>query len=342
MMPRDPITTSQSSESLFLSLKPALRPRPTPCDRREVWIQGSILSTSQRALLPERKLAPEQVQAQDLARALIQSHNARHVAQQALEFVRDLCAVEIATEEDYLIIPVRALRSIEIPHGYGVKGGAAREELVVAFGLRERREPRDIDLVRRGHHRLPADEEVARKIMAKDFQLGARVELIRALGGYLNSRDLTINEVVLIDEILYSSLLGVLDTLGQTIRPSRYRGGTLHRRPSLHGQSLLKMIRLYAEGACNGENWSIIGIPEEVTFREFDLAVHLNKAFQSGVDVADRFLHTCELLSLLPANASRVSNALLELEHLRHGERGLFPDVPLDMWHQIKELSSQE
>lgn len=333
---------SQSSESLFLSFKPALRPQPNLCDRREVWIQGSILSTSQRALLPERKLSPEQAHAQDLAKALIQSHNARHIAQQALEFVRDLCAIEVATEEDYLIIPVRALRSIEIPHGYGIKGGAAREELVVTLGLRERREPRDIDLVRRGHHRLPADDEIARKIMARDFELGARVELIRALDGYLNSRDLTINEVVLIDDILYSSLLGVLDTLGQTIRPSRYRGGTLHRKPSLHGQSLLKMIRLYAEGACNHENWSIIGIPEEVTFREFDLAVHLNKAFQSGIDVADRFLHTCELLSLLPATGSRVLNALQELEHLRHGERGLFPDVPLDMWHHIKGLSSQE
>ncbi len=307
-----------------------------------MWIHGSILSTAQRTLLPERGLSPEQGQAQDLARMLIQSHNARHIVQQALEFIRDLCSIEVATQEDYLVIPVRDSRPPEVPRGYGIKGGAAREALVSTLGLRARRAPRDIDLVRRGHYRLPEDDEVARRIMARDFELGAQVELIRSLDGYLNSRDLSINEVVCLDDLLYSSLLSILDTVGQIIRPSRYRGGTLHRQPSLHGQSLLKMIRLYAEGACNGENWSIIGIPEEVAFTEFDLAVHLNKSFQSGIEVADRFLHTCELLSLIPPSNDRVLNALQELEHLRHGERGLFPDIPSTMWQQVQDLPPEE
>jgi hypothetical protein len=222
-----------------------------------------------------------------------------------------------------------------MPDDYGTKGGAAREHLVAALGIRKARPPRDVDIVRRGSYRTSTDEEVATALMGRDAELGARVELIRDINGYLHSRDLTINEVVSFRDTIYASLISVLDTYGQIIRPSRYRGGTLHRKPSLFGQSLLKMIRLYAEGLVQEENWSITGIPEEVTFTEFDLAIHLNKSFQRGFEVADTFLHTCELLSLLPATNNRVLNALEELEHFRHGERGLFPDVPLDLWATI-------
>lgn len=302
-----------------------------------MWIQGSTLSISQRTLLPERPILPIQTAAQELATKVIQSYSARHVVQEALEFAREHSPVELTLVDEHLFfsLPAAPLRSAHIPLGYGVKGGAARESLVYALNLREPRQPRDIDLVRRGTHRHPEDEKVARHFMGRDFELGARVELIRNLEGYLASRDLTINEVAAFDNTVHASLLCVLDTIGQTIRPSRYRGGTLHRKPSLYGQSLLKMARLFAEGACSDENWTITGIPEEVAFSEFDLAVHLNKAFQRGSLVADKFLHTCEILSLIAASDNRVRNALAELEHLRHGERGLFPDIPLEAWQEV-------
>jgi hypothetical protein len=95
------------------------------------------------------------------------------------------------------------------------------------------------------------------------------------------------------------------------------------------------MARLYAEGSVLGENWSITGIPEEVSFSEFDLAIHLNKGFQRGEAVAERFLHTLEILSLLPATENRIDRALRELEHLRHGERGLFPDISPLRWERV-------
>lgn len=302
-----------------------------------MWIQGSTLSISQRTLLPERRLSDIQAKAQELATRLIQSYSARHIVEEAWQFIQEHSPVETAVVDEHLLLrPTTApLSSLGIPAGYGVKGGAAREALVSALNLRTLRQPRDLDLVRRGSHRLPEDDKVARQFMGRDFELGARVELIRTLDGYLTSRDLTINEVVSIDCSVHASLLCVLDTIGQTIRPSRYRGGTLHRKPSLHGQSLLKMSRLFAEGACSGENWTITGIPEEVSFSEFDLAVHLNKAFQRGRPVADKFLHTCEILSLIVASDDRVRNALEELEHMRHGERGLFPDIPSEEWLTI-------
>jgi hypothetical protein len=52
-------------------------------------------------------------------------------------------------------------------------------------------------------------------------------------------------------------------------------------------------------------------------------------------NVGDDILHALEVLSLLSATENRVDRALRELEHLRHGEKGLFPDVPATHWESI-------
>jgi hypothetical protein len=304
-----------------------------------MWIQGSTLSISQRSLSPERTLSSRQAQAQALANQLIQRYGSRRSVEEARAFIEENAPHTTTSDDDVLALPLppSILPSFGIPVGYGAKGGAAREALIATLSMREPHQPRDIDLVRRGSYRIPADDEVARTLMGRDYELGARVELIRSLTGYLRSRDVSINEVTAIDGTVYTSLLCALDTIGHVLRPSRYRSGTLHKRPSLLGTSLLKMVRLYAEGFVLGENWSITGIPEEVSFSEFDLAVHLNKAFQRGESVAERFLHTLEILSLLPSTENRIGNALRELEHLRHGEKGLFPDVPAMQWQKALE-----
>ena len=306
-----------------------------------MWITGSTLSISQRSLLPEHPPTERQLRAQDLARRLIQSYSARHAVQEALSFIREESHVAASLEGDVVqfVLAQDPLEHLGIPAGYGSKGGAARSALSAALGCQSSREPRDIDIVRRGRHHTPADEDVARRLMPRDFSHGARVELIRDLSGYLSTRDLTINEAVAEGRTVSATLLCALDTIGQVLRPSRYRGGTLHRKPSLHGQSLLKMARLYAEGACANESWRIEGVPEEASFSEFDMATHLNKAFQRGRPIAERFLHTCSILSLLVASADPVTEMLAELEHLRHGERGLFPDVPEDEWRAVAARS---
>lgn len=297
-------------------------------------ILGSTLSISQRSLLPEHPPSAEQGEAQRLSHLLIQNYSARHAVAEALSFVQQRAPCQLSEDLSHVVFSLSTdpLSQFQVPAEYGVKGGVAREALAAALRLRPPREPRDIDLVRKGRHRVPDDEEIARRLMPRDFLHGARVELIRDMSAYLSSRDLTINELAVIDDRLSASLVCVLDTIGGVLRPSRYRGGTLHKKPSVGGQSLLKMVRLYAEGACAGESWTLMGIPDQVAFSEFDLAVHLNKSFQRGRAVAERFLHTCTLLSLIAACPNLVSETLEELGHLRHGERGLFPDVPASEW----------
>jgi len=300
-----------------------------------MWIQGSTLSISQRSLASAEPASPDQAHAQELAHRLIQGHSSRASVADALAFLGSRMVLKAAQGEEWVTVqvPQAARLAIGLPHGYGVKGGAAREALSAILRRSTARQPRDIDVVRRGSHLLPADEEVARRFMAKDFGHGARVEIIRDTSRYLTTRDLTINELACFGDEITASILCLLDTVGQVVRPSRYRGGSLHRKPSLHGQSLLKMVRLYAEGVTAGESWTIQGIPEEVVFSDFDFAVHLNKAFQRGRPVAERFLATCEVLCLIGASENPIREALDQLEPLRHGERGLFPDVPPDEWN---------
>lgn len=291
----------------------------------------STLTLTERTLTATATVPPLTAKAREVAHLFISDRGGRRAIDAATSFLRNDANVDVRVENGHALLEGPP-PSIAIPGDYGLKGGAAREHLIGALGIRDTRPPRDVDLIRRGRFARPEDDAYARTFMTRDYLHGARVELVRDLNRYLSSRDLTINEVASFDTTLSVSLLGLLDTFGHVLRPSYYRGGTLHKRPSLDGRILLKMIRLYAEGVCADEGWTVVGIPEETSLSEFDLAIHLNKAFQRGRDVAERFLESCALLSVIPAREDLLKKTLGDLEHLRHGERGLLPDVPAIEW----------
>lgn len=218
------------------------------------------------------------------------------------------------------------------PSPYGLKGGAARERVVSALGVRAPRPPRDIDVIRRGSFAIASDDAISARFMPRDYLHGSRVELIRDTKRYLATRDITLNEVGVFGTIAFTSAIAALDTVGHVIRPSYYRGGSIHRKPTLDGRVLLKMVRLAAEAEVFGDPFLLVGIPDEVSFSHFDLAIHLNKAFQRNTQVADTFVSTLITLAALPATAAPLTDLLEELEHLSHGERGLLPDVPAEYW----------
>jgi len=293
----------------------------------------SQLTLTQRSLNETLMIAPLAKRAREVAAAYIADRGGARGWDEFRSFISD--TIKASWREDSRHIILTAPCPTPTPHPYGLKGGAAREHLISALGIREARAPRDIDLIRRGKHGVADDERMARDFMARDYQHGARVELVADITRYLSTRDLTINEVASFGEQLYASPLAILDSLGSVARPSSYRSGTLHRAPSLDGRVLLKMLRLYAEGTCVGEGWRVMGIPEQVSFSDHDLAIHLNKAFQRGESVARSFLEACETVNLLPARGDALLTVLDEIGHLRHGEKGLLPDVPNDVWAQL-------
>ncbi len=286
----------------------------------------SSLTITQRTLNEVHSVTPLALQAREVATFFIADRGGVRGWEAFLSFLSDKLRITWKRDAQHIILSAHC--PTPVPNPYGLKGGAAREHLISALGLREARRPRDIDLIRKGSHALADDEKIAREFMNRDYRHGARVELVRNMTRHLSTRDLTINETASFQSQLFASPLAILDSVACIARPSSYRTGTLHRAPSLDGRVVLKMLRLYAEGSSAGEAWRVVGIPEHVTFSEGDLAIHLNKAFQRGDVVARAFLEACQAISLLPANSDPLKATLAELAHLRLGDNGLLPDVP--------------
>lgn len=291
----------------------------------------STLSIRQRSL-QGTVVAPRVVEdARMLATDLIKGSGSRHTIQQAQTFIQDILGMKTPLTEGYLTVAldVVAHRShAPLPEPYGFKGGAAREIFSAQAHNRQARPPRDLDLIRRGTFPVPTDREVARTFMPHDYQHGARVELIRSMPRYLSTRDITANEIAMFGATVSLSILGALDTIGHLLRPTRYRGGSIHRQPFLDGRVFLKMVRLYAEAEHHGDPVQLVGIPDEVSFSDFDLALQLDKAFQRNAEVARTFVEALVILGALPASSDPLATLLEELEPLRIGEQGLLPHAP--------------
>lgn len=296
----------------------------------------STLTISHRSLtlgtdLNGRGLGSDHLRARELAKLFIERHGARVVVDQIVEFINSRLDNPIKYLNGALEFSVSTLDTPDNPlppRPYGLKGGAARERLVEALRVRSPRPPRDLDLIRRGSFKVAGDDLVAKQYMPRDYAHGARVEIISDTDRYLRSRDLTINEVAIFDNSASCSILAALDSIGLIIRPSYYRGGSIHRQPSLDGRVLLKMARLAAEAARFGEPVMIVGIPDQVSFSDADLAIHLNKAFQRDEAVAAGFVSVLIQLGAIAASDQPLADLISDLSYLNYGEKGLLSDLP--------------
>jgi hypothetical protein len=289
------------------------------------------LSIRHRSLRSRAAPSDKQLMTREIASGLIIHHGAPRTVSRAEQHLGEAFGCEVVLNNGQLTFALSSntnKAAIDLSPPYGLKGGAARELFAALAHQRLVRPPRDIDLVRRGSFVIAADEVAAKSLMPHDYKHGARVELIRSMPKYLTSRDVTVNELAVFDDVATVSLLGALDTLGHTLRPSRYRGGSIHKLPSLDGRIFLKMVRLFAEAECHGDPVQLVGIPDQISFSEFDLALHLDKAFQRSIEVARRFVDTLVLLGALPASSDPLALALEELSYLRYGENGLLQHAP--------------
>lgn len=185
-----------------------------------------------------------------------------------------------------------------LPEGYGYKGGLARHALRLALEpsfAATIPAPRDVDLVRRFGASARHDEELLQRLNPDDYGRGAKIEEVREIKRYLDSRDLTVNEVITFGGVGVASPLCVLDTLGAVLRATRYRGGSMTRPPGISPLTVAKCLRLAAEEEVLGgsSDWIVIGVPYDQAVTSFALAVQLRKAFERGEGTARRYLELC-------------------------------------------------
>jgi hypothetical protein len=185
-----------------------------------------------------------------------------------------------------------------LPEGYGFKGGLARHALRLALepsSVATIPAPRDVDLVRRFGASARHDDELLKRLNPDDYERGAKIEEVREIKRYLDSRDLTVNEVITFGDVGVASPLCVLDTIGAVLRATRYRGGSMSRPPGLSALTVAKCLRLAAEeeilGGCS--DWIVIGVPNGQSVTSFAMAVQLRKAFERGEATARRYLELC-------------------------------------------------
>jgi hypothetical protein len=192
----------------------------------------------------------------------------------------------------------RLARVPRIPSGYGFKGGVARLALQTVLGRVTGNElARDFDLVRFGRIPSRMDRQVAERLMESDFRHGAGVELVESLDRYFSTRDLSVNEAILISGQVICTQQALVDTIHGKIRPTQHvkrSDGTLEPLVAM------KTLRFQAEALAKGRNSAIVGLTRPLECVPFALAVHLERALDSGNSVAEIFLQQCMAWEALP------------------------------------------
>ena len=174
-----------------------------------------------------------------------------------------------------------------LPFGYSFQGGVARKALQTALGFGSPA-VRDVDLVCFVGDRKEMSEALAKKYMFEDWlncRPRSRSTLIRCyktVQQFMQSRDLTINQVVLSDGVVFCTPQCLCDTIGGTIRATRD-----HRRKH-HG-------KLSAIIACKAVRFSVeLGMRldrfKHQKIQPFDVAVHFLRAMQRSDAIALQYL----------------------------------------------------
>lgn len=181
-----------------------------------------------------------------------------------------------------------------VPEGYGFKGGVARKVLARTLGQNAFTRPvRDIDLLRTAGTPGDEDDRLAQLYMPDDLTLGEfGIEVLHDAGAYMNSRELTVNQLVLVGDRLTVTHACLLDTLGLTLRVT---GAHLTRtRGYVHPGVALKALRFAANLSVGGGEPRVL--PFRVTPRrmkhgfDFYLALHLSRVFENGPRAAEAYL----------------------------------------------------
>jgi hypothetical protein len=213
-------------------------------------------------------------------------------------------AYEVSDREVILDVPEQDLAGYpDLPAGYGYKGGVVRKALARTLRLPiSTAAVRDIDLLRGlgvpGDH----DRELAERYMTEDLILGdAKVEAVNELMEYYVTREVTINQSLLLDGQIRITHLGFLDTLAGVIRVTR--GHLKQNFGRVHPIVTFKVLRFAANLLAEGREPIIP--PFRVNFRRrshpfaFFFALQLSRAYEYGPVVADHYVELCRQWNLL-------------------------------------------
>lgn len=189
-----------------------------------------------------------------------------------------------------------------LPAPYGFKGGAARFALRSALGLPNFVAPRDLDLVRLGASDELTDLHMSKTYMPDDFAYNGKngVEVINGVRSYLRTRDLSLNEVLLLGNRLHLTLQCLLDSITEVVRPaaSHYK----HHGAGMRGSVAAKALRFLAQRTAHGLQSEIVyfAINRDEQLRAFDVGLNLRRSCAQSPSAARLFLAAIAMTNSMP------------------------------------------
>ncbi|MEE9405197.1 MAG: hypothetical protein V3V20_09910 [Algisphaera sp.] len=181
-----------------------------------------------------------------------------------------------------------------LPEGYGFKGGVARKALAHALELNvSTAAVRDIDLLRMDGTPPDEDQRLGERYMTDDLVNGDfGVEVVVYRRDYLNTREITMNELLFVGEEIIVSLPALLATLGAVIRITQSQ---LNRnRGKVHPVVGCKAMRFAAVLKQEGRDPLIdrFRVHDRRTRRAFDFyfALQLSRSLEAGPALAEQYV----------------------------------------------------
>ena len=264
-------------------------------------------------------------------------------------FVPSEIGLEKVSDDIYRLqaVPMTEIGVDPLPIGYGLKGGSARALLERTLNLDPDASTRDIDVIRIPLDRdyEEQDTEVSKKYMPDDYQQGHGVEVITSVQAYLDSRDFTINEVLVYGDILYVTRACILDTVRHIVRVTDFekrKATQLSWEDGIGDKILSKMLRFRIQLLKKYSNAKIEDAPslllERRQIRPFYLALQLDRAYEMGINIAEQYVRELVILGQLPPVIRTAEQAVDYL--LEHVYNFSFSHVPID--DVIHEYESYE
>ncbi|MCB0328822.1 MAG: hypothetical protein KDD70_04140 [Bdellovibrionales bacterium] len=204
-----------------------------------------------------------------------------------------------------LLESVPLKRVSEPPTGYGYKGGAARLALTHALGIEESyRAARDIDLIRITASVDAIDRAVAQKFMEEDVKHGNGVEGVRDFQEYLVTRDITVNEVLYLQDRVIASYDAIQDCKNRALRPTRF---ALTQEQDSRNRISAKIIRFAAEAILAGNPPSSVTLASDEPLTQFNFLLQLDRALSGGGRLAETYFREVASRGLLPNSFSTIT-----------------------------------
>lgn len=204
-------------------------------------------------------------------------------------------------------LPQEIMKSYEfikdLPRDVGVMGGMARS--IARKIIAGEDEPiRDIDLVYIKNDESEPDwetlDELSQKYMPDDYAYGHGMQTDE-LENYFDSRDLTVNECLILNGALVVSNFAYNDLQENIIRPTYYE--MRDRSQSSTGRNTMRALAMQATLTESTKSYPTLEDFNVNPFYipSFEMAVQLNKTMSRGAEVACNFTNLLADYNMIPA-----------------------------------------